>query len=71
MFIRSVIQFLVTAKVVPSSLILFTLILEAIYSSATSVLRRASQRHIPEDGIIHSHSCENLKYYKAVTGWAV
>jgi hypothetical protein len=25
--------------------------------------------YIPEDGILHSHSRENLKSYTAVTGW--
>jgi hypothetical protein len=24
---------------------------------------RATQRKIPEDGILHSHRCENLKSY--------
>jgi hypothetical protein len=38
---------------VPSWLILFTLMLEAIRTSETSVLKRATRRHIPEDGILH------------------
>jgi hypothetical protein len=25
--------------------------------------------YIPEDGILHSHRRENLKYYIALTGW--
>jgi hypothetical protein len=25
---------------------------------------------IPGDGVLHSHSRENLKYYIALTGWA-
>jgi hypothetical protein len=25
----------------------------------------------PEDGILHSHRCENLKSYIALTGWAL
>jgi hypothetical protein len=43
-----VLQLLVTANVVPSSLNLFTLMMEAIRSTETSVLTRATQRHIPE-----------------------
>jgi hypothetical protein len=35
-----------------------------IHSSETSVLTRATWHSIPEDGILHSHSCENLKSYK-------
>jgi hypothetical protein len=25
--------------------------------------------YIPEDGILHSHHRENLKFYTALTGW--
>jgi hypothetical protein len=49
--IACVLRLLVTASVVPSSLILVTLKMEAIRSSETSVLTRAKWRHIPEDGI--------------------
>jgi hypothetical protein len=45
-------------------LILFTLMMEAIRPPETSVLRRATRRHISEGGILHSHRCENLKSYK-------
>jgi hypothetical protein len=29
----------------------------------TSVHTRSTERHIPEDGILHSHRCENLESY--------
>jgi hypothetical protein len=48
-------RLLVTANAVPSSLIIPTLMIEAILSSETSVLRIATWRHIPGDGILHSH----------------
>jgi hypothetical protein len=37
--------------------------MEAICSSETSVNARSTQLHIPEDGILHSHRCENLESY--------
>jgi hypothetical protein len=61
----------VTANVVPSLPILVTLIMEAILSYETSVLTRATWRHIRKDEILHSHSREHFKSYIALTGWAL
>jgi hypothetical protein len=65
-------QLLVTANVVPSSPILFALMMMVeIRSSDTLIITRATRRQIPEDGILHSHRLKNLKFYKALTGWAL
>jgi hypothetical protein len=61
---------LLTANV-HSSPILVTLMMEALRSSETSVLTRATRRNIPEDGILHSHRHENVKSYIALTGWTL
>jgi hypothetical protein len=52
-----------TANVVSSTLILVTLMMEAIRSSKTLVLTRATWRNISKDDNLHSHSHENLKSY--------
>jgi hypothetical protein len=47
-----------------------TLKMEATRSSETSVQStRSTPRHIPEDGILHSHRRENLKSYILVLCW--
>jgi hypothetical protein len=61
--LHSVLQLLVTDNI-PSSPVLVTLMMEAIHSSKTLVLARATWRNIPEDGILHSHCREILKSYK-------
>jgi hypothetical protein len=37
--------------------------METTRTSETSVHTRSTRRHIPEDGILHSHRRENLKFY--------
>jgi hypothetical protein len=49
---RNVLQLQVTSNFVPSSTILFTMMIQAIRSSETSVLTTATQRYIQEDGIL-------------------
>jgi hypothetical protein len=69
-FLSSVLRLLFTADV-PSSSILVTLMMEAIRSSETSVLIRATRCNIPEDYILPSHRRENLKSFIALTGWSL
>jgi hypothetical protein len=51
-------------NIVPSSPIIVTLMMDEICLSETSVLTRATRRNILHDGFLHSHSRENLKFYK-------
>jgi hypothetical protein len=53
-----VLQLQVTANVVPTSLALFTLMMEMIRSSETPVLARATRRRIPEDAFFIATAVE-------------
>jgi hypothetical protein len=44
--------------------------MEALSSSETSVLIRATRRNIPEDTTLHSHRRENLKSYTEEPGFS-
>jgi hypothetical protein len=55
-----------TTNIVPSSLILVALMMEAIHPSKTLVLTRATWHDIPGDSILHSHWYENLRSYTAI-----
>jgi hypothetical protein len=66
MFTCSMLKLLVTANVVPGSLILCSLMIEAIRSSETPILTRATWHHITEDGILHSHRREILQILHSI-----
>jgi hypothetical protein len=56
-FLRSVRRLLVTAKVVSTSSILVTLLMEALLSSETSVLTGVTRHNIPKDCVpLENHS---------------
>jgi hypothetical protein len=40
--------------------------MEALRSSETSVLKRATRRNLPEDGILYSHRHGNINSYKII-----
>jgi hypothetical protein len=60
-------KLLVTAHV-PRSTILSTLMVEALRFPETSILTRATLRHITGDDILRSHRRDNLKSYMILTG---
>jgi hypothetical protein len=61
-------KLLITANDVSSSLILFTLMMEAIRSSEISVLTRKTRHHDPEDGILHIQTNLPVVFQHLVSG---
>jgi hypothetical protein len=64
MYFFAAFQLLVTANVLPSSLILVTLMMVVIHSSKILVLTRATWYNIPEDNTLQNHCHDSLKSYR-------
>jgi hypothetical protein len=47
------------------------MMMEAIHSSETSILSRATPRNIPEDGILLSYLRQNFLFDTDLTSWAL
>jgi hypothetical protein len=72
---RCVLRLLVTANGIPTLLILFTLMMEAISSPETSILTEGTRHHLPNDGILHLNLSSSLRarvyYYTHVGGGGI